>query len=200
MSLTLTPILDLLLSLTCVYYGLRLLREEQDMLAVGYLMVSMAAFIGFFDLGGMVNFKWIHDFLSAVSRLIGTLAMGLGVIALLAGQRRQRYAGYILALSGPVITYYFYVIFRGPIEGLYLWAGCIFLLSILALAIKLWQRGHIKYSIASIAGLLLTAFVGLFSHALPQGLFLKPVDIFHISLMVSYTAVYYGVMKYAEKK
>lgn len=123
MTITLTPILDLLLSLVSLYCAMRLLRGGYDMIAVGYMTVAAAAFIGFFDLGGMERFRWIHDFLTAVSRLTGTLAMGLGVIALLAGQRDQRYGGYILAVFGPVITYYFYVLFRGPLEGLYLWAA-----------------------------------------------------------------------------
>jgi hypothetical protein len=77
--------------------------------------------------------------MSAVARLIGTLAMGLGVIAILTGQREQRYAGYALTIFGPTVTFYFYEIFRGPMEALCIWSGSIFLLSMLVLAVKLWQ-------------------------------------------------------------
>jgi hypothetical protein len=198
MSITLSPVLDLILSLVSFYYGLRLLHDDHELLGTGYFMVSAAAFIGFFDMGGMHELRWIHDFLSAIARLMGTLAMGLGVVALLMGQRKQRYAGYILAIFGPVITYYFYEIFRGPLQGLYLWSGCIFLIAVLALAVKLWLAGNIRYAILSISGILLTAFVGLFLSTVPHDLFLRPVDIMHISLMLSYTAIYYSVVAYAK--
>jgi hypothetical protein len=58
--------------------------------------------------------------------------------------------------------------------------------------------GKIKYAIISILAILLTAYVGLFSHTLPRDLFLRPVDIFHISLMLSYTAIYYSISAYAK--
>lgn len=197
MSITLTPLLDLLLSLVCLYYGLLLLRDKYDLIGNGYFMVCSAAFIGFFDLGGLHSFRWIHDFLSAVSRLIGTLAMGLGIISLLLSHRKQRLSAYFLTVFGYVATFYFYVIYRAPLEGLYLWAGVIFLLSVLALALRLWQRGRVKHAVLSILALMLTAVVGLFSHSLPKDLFLKPVDIFHLSLMFSYIAIYYSVAAYA---
>ena len=200
MTLSLSPILDLMLSFVCLFLGWRLLSKEHDLLGVGYLMIAPAAFIGFFDMGGMTEFRWIHDFLSAVSRLIGTLAMGLGVVALLMGQRKQRYGSYALSIFGPVLTYYFYVINKGPMEGLYIWSGSIFLIAILALAVRLWIKGQVLYAILSISAILLTAYVGLFLHTLPKGLPLRPVDILHTSLMLSYTAIYYSVTAYAKPK
>jgi hypothetical protein len=200
MTLTLSPVLDLLLSLVCLYYGWRLLRDGHDLLGAGYLMIAPAAFIGFFDMGGMTDFRWIHDFLSALSRLMGTLAMGLGVVALLMGQREQRYAGYGLAIFSPAVTYYFYVINKGPMEGLYIWSGSIFLIAMLVLAVMLWRKGDIKYAIISISAILLTAYVGLFLGTVPKGLPLRPVDILHVSLMLSYIAIYYSVRAYAKIK
>ena len=200
MTISLSPILDLILSLVCLYYGWRLLHEKHDLLGVGYLMIAPAAFIGFFDMGGMTEFRWIHDFLSAISRLIGTLAMGLGVVALLMGQLRQRYGSYALSVFGPALTYYFYVINRGPMEGLYIWSGSIFLIAILALAVRLWMKGQVTYAILSISAIILTAYVGLFLNTLPKGLPLRPVDILHISLMLSYTAIYHSVYAYTKTK
>ena len=200
MTLTLSPVLDLLLSLVCMYYGWRLLRGGHDLLGVGYLMIAPAAFIGFFDMSGMTEFRWIHDFLSAISRLMGTLAMGLGVVALLMGQRGQRYAAYALPVFGPAATYYFYEINKGPLEGLYIWSGSIFLIAMLALAVMLWRRGDTKYAVLSISAILLTAYVGLFLNTVPKSLPLRPVDILHISLALSYTAIYYSVTEYSNLK
>jgi hypothetical protein len=133
-----------------------------------------------------------------VSRLIGTLAMGLGIVALLMSQRRQRYGGYALAIFGPVTTYYFYVINKGPMEALYVWSGCIFLIAMLVLAVRLWIKGQVRFAIIGISAILLTAYVGLFLNTLPKGLPLRPVDILHISLMLSYTAIYFSVAAYAK--
>ena len=200
MLLSLTPLLDLLLSLVCLYYGLRLLRGGHDLAGVGYLMVCTAAFTGFFDLGGMSDFRWIHEYLTAVSRLCGILAVGLGVVALVMGQRSQRIGAYILAVFGPVLSYYFYIIYRAPLEGLYLWASVIFLLAVIALAVMLWQAGKKKQAVLTLLGLIVLALAGLFSHSLPKGMLLKPVDVFHISMMLSYTAIYYGLVKYADSR
>jgi len=191
-----TPLFDLLLSLACLYFGYGSIGRGQDLPGLGYLMTGVAAFTGFFDLGGVTEFHWVHDYLSAVARLIGTLSLGLGLMAIVWGWREQRYAGYTLAVIGPVVAYYFYVIFRGPMEGLCLWAGSIFLLSVLALAVRLWQRGRRGYAVASVLALLLTLYVGLFLHTVPQGLALKPVDILHLSLMLSYGALYYSAGAY----
>ena len=198
MTLSLSPLLDLMLSSVCLYYGWRLLNNEHDLLGVGYLMIAPAAFIGFFDMSGMLEFRWVHDFLSAISRLIGTLAMGLGVLEIVLRQRKQRYASYALSIFGPALTYYFFVINRGPMEGLYIWSGSIFLISILALAVRLWMMGQISYAILSISAILLTAYVGLFLNTLPKGLPIRPVDILHTSLMLSYAAIYYSVEAYTK--
>jgi hypothetical protein len=200
MLLSLTPLLDLLLSLVCLYYGMRLLLGGHDLAGVGYLMVCTAAFTGFFDLGGVHDFRWIHEYLTAVSRLCGILAVALGLIALVMGQRSQRIGAYILAVFGPVASYYFYIIYRAPLEGLYLWSSSIFLLAVIALAVRLWQAAKVKYATLTILGLTLLAAAGLFSHSLPQDMFLKPVDIFHISMMLSYAAIYHGVNTYAKEQ
>jgi|GEM_PF-5553880 len=190
---TLTPALDLMLSVICMYYGLRLVQRGIDMMAVGYLMISGAAFTGVFHLGGLMEFRWIHDFLSAMSQLVGTVAIGLGILAAVMRQRDQRYGAYSLAVFGPVAMYYFYEIERGPLVGLSIWAGTVFLTGWLSLAWQLILAKKLRYVVIGFAALAIAACGALMEGRISPISLLHPVDYLHIALMIALTTIYHVV-------
>jgi hypothetical protein len=193
MAYPLSSLLDLLLSLLCCYYALRLLLLRQDLTAAGYLTVSAAAFAGCLDYADVSHTRWIHDFLSAHSRLAGTLCMGLGIVCMLSGLS-QRIALFIATFAFPLM-YYCYVYYPAPLPGLYTAAALVLLIPVLVLAVRLW-RGRALIAIGTVAGLLLTAALSLVP--LPKDAFLRPQDIFHLSLMLAYSGLYIGITTYVQ--
>jgi len=200
MTLTISPILDIILLVVTLYYGFLFIRKEHDLLAVGYFMIAITCIVGIFDLSGLARFHWLHTFLDAVSRLAGTPTMGLGIIAMLLGIKNQKYMAYAITIISPTVTYLFFEIYPSTVFLLEIILGSIFLIPLIIIGIKLWNMGNKKVAFYAFIAVALFFFVGLILPTLPPNNYLKEVDILHISIITGYPLVYFSILTYDQTK
>jgi hypothetical protein len=138
-----------------------------------------------------------HDFFTAISRFVGMLAIGLGMIAILMRYKVSTWVSPLFFLIGSIVTLLLYRFQKPGFEVLCMAVGVVFLLSLLALVVRLFMTGKVRAAAAGLMALLLFIFIAVFHQALPEGYMLRSVDIVHICLTLAYPAVYYASIELA---
>ena len=194
MTLSLSPVFELILSVTCYYYGALFLKRRYDLLTGGYMIISLAALAGMMEMLGIDNFSELHRVATAMSRLAGMLSIALGLVFILARYQPQPWVGVSFVSLASVLSYVLYQHDKMHLEWLCTAAGVVFLIAMIVLTVRLAMTGRRREAMAGLSAVVLFGYIALFHKAMPGGYFLKPVDVVHICLILAYPAVYYAAM------
>ena len=186
--------LDFALSMVCLFIAFWAARKGNDFLLHGFLWVTAAAFAGAFNLGGFTQVDPTHHYLSQVSTGVGTLAMGLGVLAGTFGPLSgSRWMAPVLSIFGAGAIHF---LSTWPQLGLLnLVLGSTLLISLLVLAIQSFRRGQSGNAICALVPIVILLVVGF---AMPQiklraDSAIQRVDILHLLLITSYSFLWCSV-------
>jgi len=189
-----SPALELILSITCYYYGALFLTRHHFLAAGGYMIIAFTAFIGMMDMAGRATFHDEHSMLTAVSRSIGMLAIGTTIICMLLRNRAQIWGSGSFMVAGVIAAF---LLYRHDLAILGWWCNAsalVFLLSLIALTVRLALSGRVRGAMAGAAAIVLFILVAAARQLVPEGGLLHTADVVHICLILAYPALYYAMM------
>ncbi len=183
-----SPSLDLILALTCLWIAYSAVRSQNDFFFSGCLWLAAAAFFGALKLAGFSQVQETHAWLTDVGRGPGTLAMGLGILAGLYRPARDfRWIAHAWAILGAGATLQFS---QQPWLGsVNLAFGVVLLISLGLLSARHLKLGNPLMAGAALGSAALLAFIGFGLSRLPfsNESILKPVDVLHVLLIAAYS-------------
>ena len=191
-----SALLELILSITCYYYGALFMTRRYDLLTGGYMIIAFTAFIGVLDMIGQATFTELHSLATGVSRLAGMLSIGIGLIFILLRYRPHPWLSISVLTLSMIASYVLYKHDKPLLEWLCLAVGVVFLLTLVVLSVRLATSVRRREAMAAVSAVVLFGYIAVFHKSMPAGYLLRPVDVVHICLILAYPAVYYAAMGY----